>query len=119
MNLLATQANDVMCEVNLEHTKNVVIEKGKKASCLETLRALHGCIESALRCHGLCSEILCEEVFIINPHDRCMANKVINAKQHAIVCHVDENKASHVDPIVVTEVIGLIKTLWVFDSDQR
>ena len=44
---------DIMCKVNPEHTKNVVMEKGKKVLYLEILRALYGCIESALRWYEL------------------------------------------------------------------
>ena len=49
---------DIMCGVNPEHSKNVVIVKGKKVLYLEILRALYGCIESALRWYELYSETL-------------------------------------------------------------
>jgi hypothetical protein len=100
---------DIMCKVNPEHTKNVVMGKGKKVLYLEILRALYGCIESALRWYELYTETLHKEGFVINPYDRCVANKVINGKQCTIVWYVDDNKVSHVDPIVVTEVIDIMK----------
>ena len=71
---------NIMCEVNPEHEKNVVIENGKKVLYLETLRALYGCIESALRWYELYSETLSKEGFIINPYDKCVANKIITGK---------------------------------------
>ena len=100
---------DIMCEVNPEHSKNVIIEKGKKVLYLEILMALYGCIESALRWYELYSETLHKEGFEINPYDRCVANKVINGKQCTIVWYVDDNKVSHVDPVVVTKIIDLMK----------
>ena len=108
-----------MCEVDPEHIENAEMEKGKKVLHLEMLRALCGCTESEFRWHELCSETMCDEVVIINPHARCVANKVINGKQCTIVWHAGDNRASHVDPIVVTEVTCLTKkTLWGFDSDH-
>ena len=36
----------------------------------------------------------------LNPNDSCAANKVINAKQHALLWHADSVKSLHVDPKV-------------------
>ena len=36
----------------------------------------------------------------VNPYDPCIANKMINGKQHTISWHVDDVKSSHVDPKV-------------------
>jgi hypothetical protein len=46
--------------------------------------------------------------FVINPYDFCVANKTINGKQCTVVWHVDDLKISHVDPHVVTTVLGLL-----------
>ena len=43
--------------------------------------------------------------FKLNPYDACVANKTINGKQCTIVWYVDDNKISHVDANVVTEII--------------
>ena len=77
---------------------------------MEILQAIYGCIESALRWYELYSETLEKEGFIINPYDKCVANKVINGKQCTVVWYVDDNKVSHVDPLVVTDVINLMKS---------
>ena len=39
---------DIMCEVNSEHKKNVRVENGVKVLHLCLLKALYGCMESAL-----------------------------------------------------------------------
>ena len=39
----------------------------------------------------------------LNAHDPCVANKMINGKQHTVSWHVDDLKASHVDPKVNDE----------------
>ena len=43
--------------------------------------------------------------FELNPYDMCVANAMINGKQCTIVWYVDDNKISHVDPNVVTDII--------------
>ena len=100
---------DIMVKVNPEHAKNVIYEHGKKVLYMEILQAIYGCIESALRWYELYSETLVKEGFKINPYDKCVANKLINGKQCTIVWYVDDNKVSHVDNQVVTEVIEIMK----------
>ena len=50
-----------------------------------------------------------KEGFVIYPYDKCVANKEIYGKQCNVVWYVDDNKISHEDPQVVTDVIGLMK----------
>ena len=38
--------------------------------------------------------------FKVNPYDPCIANRMINSKQHTITWHVDNVKSSHVEKIV-------------------
>ncbi len=47
--------------------------------------------------------------FTVNPYDCCVMNKIINGNQCTVLWHVDDLKISHVDPAVVTKVIGLIE----------
>ena len=56
------------------------------------------------------AETLEKEGFVINPYDRCVANKIINGEQCTIVWYFDNNKVSYKDPKVVDEVIELTKT---------
>ena len=100
---------DIMCQVNPEFKEYVVMEKGKKTLYLRVLRALYGCLESALLWYDLYSETLCKHGFKLNPYDKCVANKMINGKQCTIIFYVDDNKISHVDPEVVSDVIELLK----------
>ena len=69
------------------------------------LRAIYGCIESEILWYKLYSETLEGTVFVINPYDRCVANKMINGKQCTVVWYIDDNKLSHVDMNVVTEIL--------------
>ena len=100
---------DIMIKVNPEYAKYVVYENGVKVLYVRVLRALYGCIESAMLWYHFYAETLEGMGFEINPYDRCVANKMINGKQCTIVWYVDDNKVSHEDPNVVTEVLEEIK----------
>ena len=104
---------DIMCDVNPDFKPHIVFEKnrkGKPVKCLymRVLRALYGCIESALLWYELYSSTLMKLGFKINPYDRCVANKQINGSQCTVVFYVDDNKISHKDPAVVTSVLDEI-----------
>ena len=48
----------------------------------------------------------------INPYDPCIANKMINGKQHTVVWHVDDLKISHVDPKVNDKFVKWVDELY-------
>jgi hypothetical protein len=106
---LSGDATDIMCEANSNYKKFVTIENGKKVLYLQLLKALYGCVRSALLWYELFVSTLQEMGFTLNPYDLCVANKIINGKQCTIVWYVDDNKISHVDPNVVTDVITQIE----------
>ena len=72
---------DIMCEVDPTCREYVAEVNGKKVLYLKVLRALYGCIESAMLWYDLYSATLEGLGFKINPYDRCVANKVINGSQ--------------------------------------
>ena len=43
--------------------------------------------------------------FEINPNNKCVANKIIDGKQCTIAFYVNDNKISHADKNVVTNII--------------
>ena len=46
--------------------------------------------------------------FEANPYDSCVVNKIINGTQCSVVWHVDEVRCSHVDPMVVENMIDMM-----------
>ena len=100
---------DIMCEVNPEYKQFVIEENGKKILYVKILRAIYGCIESALLWYELYVKVLKGMGFVLNPYDKCVANKMINDKQCTIAWYVDDNKISHVDPAVVTKILDDVK----------
>jgi len=100
---------DIMCRVNQDYEKFVCYENGKKVLYLQLLKALYGCVKSALLWYDLFSTTLKDLGFVLNPYDECVANKMINGAQCTIAWHVDDNKISHVDSEVVSDVIKSIE----------
>jgi hypothetical protein len=100
---------DIMCDVSEEYRNFVCYENGKKVLYLKLLKALYGCVKSALLWYELFSSTLEGMGFVLNPYDTCVANKTIDGKQCTIAWYVDDNKISHVEDGVVTQVIEAIE----------
>ena len=96
---------DYMCEADPRYKDYICYENGTKTIYLKLLRALYGCIESALLWYELFTSKLSKMGFTINPYDKCIANKMVNGKQCSVVWYVDDVKVSHVEKSVVEEVI--------------
>ena len=100
---------DILCNMNPEHTNFVSNEKGNKVLYVRLVKAIYGCVKSALLWYDLFHNTLKEIGFLLNPYDSCIANCTINGKQCTIAWYVDDNKISHVDPDVVTSIIEKIE----------
>ena len=73
------------------------------------LRAIYGCIESALQWYVLYKTTLENEGYELNSYDRCIANKMIDGRKCTICWYVDDNKASDVDEKVLEELLETIE----------
>ncbi len=87
---------NILCQVHERYTQFVVIENGKKVLYLELLKALYGCVQSALLWYNLFTGTLEGMGFKLNPYDPCVANLTIHGKQCTVAWFVDDNKISHV-----------------------
>ena len=84
------------------------MSNGKPILYARLLKALYGCLRSALLFYNKLVVDLEAYGFTINPYNPCVANKMVNEKQLDVTWHVDDLKISHVDSKVVT---GLIEYL--------
>ena len=103
---------DILCKACPKYKPYVKSVNGKKILYIRVLRAIYGCIESALLWYTLFSNILKDMGFVINPYDRCIANKVIDGGQCTIAWYVDDVKISHQDEKVVSDLINKIEALF-------
>ena len=62
---------------------------------MRIIKALYGCIESALLWYECFSSKLKGMGFKINAYDNCIANKMIDSHQCTITWYVDDVKVSH------------------------
>jgi len=81
------------------------VETGRKVIYVQLVKALYGCVVSALLWYELFLGYLKEMGFEINPYDSCIANKIIDEKQCTRAWYVDDMKISHVKKDVVTQII--------------
>ena len=95
----------IMRKVNPEHKKNIIYKKEESVMYIEITMAIYGAIESALRWYNTSSQTLEREGFIINLYNKCVAKKMIDGKQCTVVWYVYNNKISHIDENVVTNII--------------
>jgi len=106
---LVGKAVDIMYQVNPKYEKFVVIENGKNVLYLQLLKALYGCVQSALLWYDLFTNTLVRMGFKLNPYNLCVANSQIKGKQCTVAWYVDDNKISHVDDTAVTDIIKKIE----------
>ena len=100
---------DMLCKMNSKYIPFVTVEGGIKVLYVRLIKAIYGCVQSALLWYKMFHEHLKHLGFVINPYDPCVANKNINGKQCTIAWYVDDTKMSHAESTVVTEVIAQIE----------
>ncbi len=100
---------DIMIELDPSLEDFVAVENGKRVLYMQLMKALYGCVQSALLWYKLFSSTLVGLGFELNPYDLCVANAIIDGKQCTIGWYVDDNIITHVDPNQVTWVIDKIE----------
>ena len=106
---LTRAAVNIMCKANSKYENFLTMEHGKRVLYLRLQKALYGCVQSALLWYELFSNTLKGEGFLLNSYDPCIANKEINGTQCTIAWYVNDNKVSHVDEAVVTDILQKIE----------
>ena len=79
--------------------------KMEKVLYVKVLRAIYGCIESALLWYNIYVKTLKDLDFSINPYDIFVENKMTGGKKCTILCYFDDNKLLHVYQNVVTDIL--------------
>ena len=100
---------NILCAMYPEYCQYVVMEGGVPVLYVRLIKAIYGCVKSALLWYELFSGTLQEMGFVLNPYDQCVANCDIDGKQCTIAWYVDDTKISHADPSVVTMIIGKLE----------
>ena len=74
--------------------------KQKKVLYVRMLKALYGMMITAILYYKKFRKDIKSIGFEVNPFDICVANRMVNGKQHAVTWHMDDVKTSHDDPKV-------------------
>ena len=85
------------------HEGFIALEHGKKVMCLNALAAIYGISESASLWHRKLREDLEQQGFKFNACNACVANRIVEGKQHVVRFHVDNLMSSHEDSKVNNE----------------
>ena len=95
---------DILVEMSPETYKEyVVYENNKKVLYVRMNKALYGMMTASVLYYKKFRNDIESIGYEVNPYDNCVANKMINGKQHTITWHVDDVKASHEDAKVNEE----------------
>ncbi|KAI2499682.1 Reverse transcriptase (RNA-dependent DNA polymerase) [Fragilaria crotonensis] len=95
----------ILCKLNPKYKEFIVMEGGTPVIYVRLIKAIYGCVKSALLWYETFSGTLQQMGFVLNPYDKCVANCEIQGKQCTIAWYVDDMKISHEDPNVVTSII--------------
>jgi len=93
---------DLMMELDPElYGPHIVYENGQRVVYVQVLRAIYGMLISAVLWYEkFRGELEADLGFKFNPYDGCVANRMVNGKQHTIRYHVDDVLSSHMEPAV-------------------
>ena len=72
-------------------------EKGCKVLYVQVLRAIYGMLTASLLWYMKFKKDLEGIGFKFNDYDPCIANCMVNGKQHTVRFHVDDSLSSHND----------------------
>ena len=103
------QMVNILCKMNPKYEEYVILEGGVRTLYVRLVKAIYGCVKSALLWYKLFSGTLQKMGFVLNSYDRCVANCDINGKQCTIAWYVNDTKISHVDPEIVTMIINKLE----------
>ena len=104
---------DLLVEIAPEtYGPYVVFESGKKVLYVKLLKAMYGQLIASLLWYKKFRGDLENIGYEFNPYDPCVANKIINGKQHTVKYHVDDLMGSHVDPKVNDNFLKWLNELY-------
>jgi hypothetical protein len=94
------------------YRSTVVLGGNVKVLYVRVLKAIYGLLQSSLLFYKQLRKDLEGQGFVVNPYDPCIANRIVNGKQQTVAWHVDDLKGSHVDPVVNTQMLEWLESLY-------
>jgi hypothetical protein len=102
---------DILLDVAPELYKDYVMtgNKGIKQFIVQCQNAIYGAMIASLLYYRKFTTSIIGYGFKINPHNPCVANKIVDGNQMTILYHVDDCKLSHVDPKANDDMITWLR----------
>ena len=91
---------NMLVELDPSYQEFVTKENNQPILYVHIQRAIYGMLMSGLLYYKKFRASVERIGYKVNPYDPCVANKIIDGKQHTILWHVDDVKSSHMDPKV-------------------
>ena len=111
------QLVDMLVDLAPQDYEDYVLYEGQqKVLYVRMKKALYGMLQSSLLYYKKFRKDLEEIGFIINPYDPCVANRMIQGKQHTVTWHVDDLKSSHIDPKINDQFLAWLKKKYASDK---
>ncbi len=86
-----------------------------KVLYIKMLKAIYGMLQSSLLYYKKFHKDIESIGFEVNPYDPCVANRIVNGKQHTVSWHVDDLKSSHVDNKVNDQFLQWLEKTYASD----
>ena len=102
MNILGALV-DILCNISPKIYKLYVrfdMKIGEKILYVCMLKDIYGMLIASLLNYKKFRKDIKSIGFEVNPYDACVANRMVNGKQHTFAWHIDDLKSIHVDPKV-------------------
>ena len=74
---------------------------------VQVMRAIYGMLQAALLWYKKFRKDIESIGFQVNPYDPCVANRIIDGKQHTVTWHVDDLKVSHKSVEAMTNLYNI------------
>ena len=108
---------DILVEMDPEkYSEYVVVEDGRRTVYVVMLKALYGMMMSSLLYYLKFRGDLEAIGFQVNPYDPCVANRIVENRQHTVIWHVDDLKSSHVNKEVNDDFLKWLKRKYASDG---
>jgi hypothetical protein len=100
---------DIMVTIDSTYSEYVT---GRGKIYVKLIKALYGCIQSALLFNKHVTNVLVNIGYTCNRYDACVLNKTVGGKQITVAIYVDDLKVSSVDKGLIEELIGELKRVY-------
>ena len=108
---------DMLLEIALEVYNDYWTHEGEtKVLYVKMLKAIYGMLQSSLLYYKKFRKDIESIGFEVNPYDICVANRIVNGKQHTVTWHVDDLKSSHVDSKVNDRFLEWLEKTYASDE---